>query len=345
MKKINIDSWKEFKVGDLFEIRPTKNYNLINSKLFETQGETPVVVNSSYNNGIGGYVNLDPTESGGIITFSDTTSSSAIFYQEKDFIGYSHVQGMYPYDNKWTKNSMLFFLTAFKKAAHLLGFDYVNKFTREIAKEIVVKLPVINNELDYKGMEKYIESSLISIENYLGSLGKIDNFRKNSISKDGWKKFKIGDIFEVSRPSARSQSKYDDGEVPFVASGNYNNGVLRKCRPLDEEILDKGNCITVSPVDGSSFYQDVDFLGRGGAGSSIIILRNKTMNKYSGLFLCTIISKVCSKYSYNDMGNKDSIKEEYIKLPVDKNGNPDWIYMAEYIKKMFNIYKYDIISK
>ena len=157
MKKINIDSWKEFKVGDLFEIRPTKNYNLINSKLFETQGETPVVVNSSYNNGIGGYVSLDPTESGGIITFSDTTSSSAIFYQEKDFIGYSHVQGMYPYDNKWTKNSMLFFLTAFKKAAHLLGFDYVNKFTREIAKEIVVKLPVINNELDYKG-RSFIEN-------------------------------------------------------------------------------------------------------------------------------------------------------------------------------------------
>lgn len=49
--------------------------------------------------------------------------------------------------------------------------------------------------------------------------------------------------------------------------------------------MDKGNCITVSPVDGSAFYQETDFLGRGGAGSSILMLYNADINKYSGLFL------------------------------------------------------------
>ena len=69
-----------------------------------------------------------------------------------------------------------------------------------------------------------------------------------------WKEFVIKDLFTVKRPSARSQANYDDGDVPFVASGNFNNGVLKYLEPKKDEILDAGNCITVSPIDGSSFY-------------------------------------------------------------------------------------------
>ena len=54
---------KGFRVGDLFDIRPTKSYGLTNIRLFETKGNVPVVVNSSLNNVIGGYVNLQPLES------------------------------------------------------------------------------------------------------------------------------------------------------------------------------------------------------------------------------------------------------------------------------------------
>ena len=68
-----------------------------------------------------------------------------------------------------------------------------------------------------------------------------------------WKEFVIRDIFNVKRPNARSSSKYADGEIPFVASGNFNNGIEKFLEPQKNEILDKGNCISVSPVDGSSF--------------------------------------------------------------------------------------------
>lgn len=53
------------------------------------------------NNGIGGYVDLAQTGEGGMITFSDTTpGSKTAFYQPIDFIGYSHVQGLYPYNSE-----------------------------------------------------------------------------------------------------------------------------------------------------------------------------------------------------------------------------------------------------
>ena len=149
-----------------------------------------------------------------------------------------------------------------------------------------------------------------------------------------WKEFVIKDLFTVKRPSARSQANYEDGNVPFVASGNFNNGVLKYLQPKENEILDSGNCITVSPIDGSSFYQEDDFLGRGGAGSSIILLYNPNLNLYNGYFIATVIRTVCRKYAYSDMANKDTIGAEKIKLPVDETGNPDFSYMESYMKNL-----------
>lgn len=154
----------------------------------------------------------------------------------------------------------------------------------------------------------------------------------SKIDTSKWEEFKISSLFKVKRPAARSQSNYEDGEVPFVASGNYNNGVLKYLSPKKDETLDKGNCITVSPIDGSAFYQKDDFLGRGGAGSSIILLYNDKMNEYSGCFIATVIRAICNKYYYSDMANKDVIAEETIKLPVDENHQPDFFYMESYMK-------------
>ena len=86
MKKIDTSKWKEFVVGDLFDIHPTKAYKRINIELFEENGTNPVVVNTGFNNGVGGYANLDCTEKAGTITFTDTAAKStdSFFYQEKE---------------------------------------------------------------------------------------------------------------------------------------------------------------------------------------------------------------------------------------------------------------------
>lgn len=149
-----------------------------------------------------------------------------------------------------------------------------------------------------------------------------------------WKEFVIKDLFDIRRPQARKQADYIEGDTPFVTSGNFNNGVIKYLSPKDNEELDKGNCITVSPVDGSCFYQENDFLGRGGAGSSIIILNNENLNIYNGLFICCVIYKVCKKYEYQDMANSKVIGDEKIKLPVKTNGNPDFSYMEQYMKNL-----------
>lgn len=62
--------FQSFKIKELFDIHPTKSYNLTNSQLFCNDGKVPVVTNTSENYGRSGFSNLKPTEHD-IITFSD----------------------------------------------------------------------------------------------------------------------------------------------------------------------------------------------------------------------------------------------------------------------------------
>ena len=152
-----------------------------------------------------------------------------------------------------------------------------------------------------------------------------------------WKTFHISDLFTVKRPAARNKDDYKEGPVPFVASGSVNNGVMKCCQSFDDEKLDAAGCITVSPVDGSAFYQPYDFLGRGGAGSSILMLYRDGLNLYTGQFIAKMVSNTCSgKYDYGHMGNKDSIKREQIMLPVTDDGNPDFQFMEDFIRELID---------
>ncbi len=153
-------TWQSFKLGDLFEIRPTKAYNLTNSHLFDSNAKNPVVTNSSLNNGISGYSSLEPTEKGNQITYSDTTTSEGIFYQKRPFIGYSHVQGLYPlkYHEFWNEKTLLYIVTAFKKVA-CGRFNYGNKFNRKIASGMSIILPTNQHgKIDFHFMRTFINA-------------------------------------------------------------------------------------------------------------------------------------------------------------------------------------------
>jgi hypothetical protein len=148
--------------------------------------------------------------------------------------------------------------------------------------------------------------------------------------RDGkWEEFRIGDIFEVLPTKTREILHYsNNGLIPFVASGANNNGIEKYVDSHDEE-LDKGNCVTVSSLDCSSFYQKKDFLGRG--HGAVNRLYHEKMNKNIGLFLSVLIKKLGAKYNYGRQCFLEKLKNETIFLPV-KNSQPDWEYMDDYIK-------------
>lgn len=181
--------FKKYRVGDLFDIHPTNAYKMSNADLYLTKGRTPVLSNSSTNNGIGGYSGLEPTEKGGIITFSDTTTGGdTMFYQADDFIGYPHVQGMYPFiADKWDEKCCLYAISTIRKAAGD-GWSYAVKFNRALVRELMVELPVIENsnpnheytvdDIDWRYMRDHIteleRDHITELDAYLRATGLND---------------------------------------------------------------------------------------------------------------------------------------------------------------------------
>ncbi len=180
---------------------------------------------------------------------------------------------------------------------------------------------------------------------------KIEKTNTGELVIDKWQEFEISRLFEIKSPASRSIKKYEEGEVPYVSSGSVNNGIISYLAPKENEKLEEGGCITVSPLDGSSFFQEEDFLGRGGAGSAISLLYNSNLNRYNALFICTVIKRAAQKFDYSDAFTSDNLKTLRLKLPTlcndddsyyfdnekrysDKGYVPDWKTMEMYMKEI-----------
>lgn len=338
MNKNDISNWRKFIIGDLFDIRKGTRLTKANMK----EGDHPFVGASAINNGITAMIaNDEHLHEGNTITITYNGSVGEAFYQEKPFWASDDVNVLYP---KFEINKYIAFFIIPVLKSKGKKYAFIDKWKKEDMERDTIMLPADKNgNPDFSSMEEYmkkLEIKVISSLYKLQSAKRLSDFSNADVTE--WGYFSINSIFTVIRPAPRSQISYQVGNVPFVASGNYNNGVIKYVLPKTDEALNKGNCISISPIDGSTFYQPVDFLGRGGAGSSIILLYNEKLNKYNGLFIAATIQKVCRKYIYNDMANKGTISNEVIKLPVNKAGAPDFLYMEKYMKNLENRAKNNI---
>lgn len=338
MNKIDVVGWKQFKICELFITEKTGNRlqvptgaSIKRTELIE--GIIPRITVTGLNNGVYGYYDCKTSDPNYRVfeNFISVSFLGTVFYQEGKASLDMKVHCLKPVNVVLNKYTGEYLVTCLRKS--LKDSRYSDQISSTVLPRLDIKLPVDKyGNPNFSYMETYMKNLEITVGASLDKLKTVNNFSKsNKLADARWKQFKIGDIFEATRPAARSQSNYETGEAPFVASGNYNNGVLKYLKPKEGEVLDKGNCITVSPIDGSAFYQKNDFMGRGGAGSSVILLYNPKLNRYNGLFIATVIRQVCSKYVYNNMANKDVIAQEIIKLPADEAGAPDYGFMTDYM--------------
>lgn len=327
---VEISNWKEFRVGDLFDIHPTKTIEGVNAEMCNG-GKTPLVVNQSYNNGVAGMCNFEPTERGGIITFSDTWEGNTFFYQPEDFIGFAHVQGMYP-KQYITPKCMLFLCTMLDFDARG-RFSYGRKKRRDIIAEVRLKLPADNEDNpDWEAMELYIDSLH---HKPLTTKNKSDNAFELDV--ENWKEFRFGDLIS-NIYKARAINKDDltlasdfQHSIRYITRTEENNGceLLADVRMVDEQNIENGNAISIGDTTATCFYQDEKFI----TGDHMVVVRaNNWLNKYTALFVLAILNNERYKYSYGRAFLMDRIKETIVKLPATSTGSPDWQFMENYIK-------------
>lgn len=343
MNKINISNWREFKLEEMFDIHPTKAYKYTNKHLLNEEGKNPVIGNSAYNNGIIGYSLLDSTEKGNIITFSDTTSAEAVFYQKNPFIGYSHIQGLYPYEeyDKWNEYSYLFLLTAIKRASKLLGVDYVNKFTREMAKNIEVKLPVDKyGNPDYEYMEISIKRLETKVNKYLNNLQLLKIDKHEKLNLDKWKRFNLYDkeLFTIDSGNKlnKSQMSMINPTVNFIGRANKNNGITAEVDQIEGIEPYKNGYLTLAlggEYLGSCFIQPKDFYTSQNVN---VLIPNKEISHNAKQFISIMIFREARTYykAFVDELNRHVKTDFSILLPVNNDGCINWEYMEKYIEKI-----------
>jgi Type I restriction modification DNA specificity domain len=150
--------FSEFKVGDLFEINPTKYYRLQNTEIITKDGIIPLISNSSEDNGVMGFSNLNPLNAGNTLTCSDTTlGAETMFYQKDSFIGYSHIQHFVPKFTGFNKAIAIIIISACRVST-ASKYDYGNKFNRSAMNGTGIQLPTLNSEPDYSLMETFISA-------------------------------------------------------------------------------------------------------------------------------------------------------------------------------------------
>lgn len=342
MKNLDEKMWKPSVVNEIF--------NTINATKGKTTGQliaggdVPYIAAAKTNNGCAGIYSSKPypewVSEGNAIVFVQLGDGAAglAYYIPMPFIGMSGKTSC-GYFHDLNKDNGIFIARCL--SANKAIFSHGHSWTGKRLKKTKFMLPVTDfGGPDYEYMTEYtrqkreamLKKYRVYVEKRIAELGEVVEI--SALDEKEWCEFRIGELFKVSRPAARNKNDYQAGDIPFVASGSVNNGVMKFCDPFESEQLDDGCCITVSPVDGSTFFQPMNFLGRGGAGSSILMLRCSGLNLYRGQFIARAIQQTCSKYTYGHMGNKDNIKRERIMLPVTESGEPDYEYMEQYAKNL-----------
>lgn len=144
-----------------------------------------------------------------------------------------------------------------------------------------------------------------------------------------WQKIKLGDLFEIYTSSNKNYLESEDGNVPYISSTRFNNGVSSF---VQAETIQNKNTITVARNGsvGSAFYHSYNYCA---SPDDIRIFKPKfKINKYIALFLCTLIEKEKFRFAYGRKFGTKRMQITTIKLPMQKNNTIDWQWIEDYVK-------------
>lgn len=335
--KLTDVEWGEFKVKDIFEVTNSKPYHKNNLKI--TKKGIPYITRTSFNNGLEEIVENINVHKNPKNTISLGAENADFFYQSVEYITGNK---MYIIQNdNISKNVGIFLVQSFRNSIKDCGFGYGKGLTGTRFKERIVILPMDSQgQPNWQFMEDYIKQ-----EQKQQAQKIIDYYERKLVELAGdvvgldkveWKTFKLGDIFDLVTKSSKGlnhlEKNTSDG-ISYVGATNRNNGVLDFVK-RKENLIYSGNAIAfIRNGEGSmgySVYKKEDFI----ASQDITVGYNQYLNEYNAKFITTIADQVRGKYNFGYKRNQERLKRETLVLPSDEEGNPDFQYMSDFVKKL-----------
>lgn len=343
MLKLSEKNWSEFFIKDLFITETYKNKlqmptgAYINKKDLQ-EGLIPRITVTSQNNGIDSFCISKNKNFRTFTNFISVSFLGTIFYHPYTASIDMKVHCLQLKDRSLNQYLSLFLISEIKKSIE--NASYGNQLSSTDLPNKKIMLPVDSEGVpDYIYMEKYTEKVVAEKrQKYL-------NYCTNSIILGGgvqlsvdctnntiWKEFFVRDIFPIVQRGKRLiKDNQVLGDIPYISSSALNNGVDNFIGN-DKGVRKFSDCLSLanSGSVGSCFYEPFEFV----ASDHITHLKNIDLTPYQYLFIATVLNRLSEKYNFNREINDKRISREKVLLPIDKNGNPDYAFMEDYVKRI-----------
>lgn len=328
---LNVDSWKEFRLGDLFsEMYKAEAHVKGELECYDVPLDNTIrfVSRTEMNNGCDCYVlnnGLSGIEKANAIAIGDTTATC--FYQGEDFVCGDH---MVICRADWINlHTALFIISILKQEKY--KYSYGRAFKMELISNTMLKLPAAaDNTPDWDYMESYIKSLN---HKPLATANRGGGYGSHTLGVETWKDFCLGDYFEIKKGKRLTSDEQTEGSTPYIGAIDSNNGIANY---IGQDAIHAGNTISLSYNGsvGEAFYQPKPFWATDDV--NVLYFREENgvaFNKYIALFVCAVLRQEKYRYSYGRKWVLESMKSTVIKLP-EKSGKPNWSYMEDYIKSL-----------
>lgn len=159
-----------------------------------------------------------------------------------------------------------------------------------------------------------------------------------SLSNNKYKEFYFGSLIsEIYKAKAINKNDLEvannkSTSICYITRTWENNWceMFADISWINKEYIEKWNAITIWDTTATCFYQEKQFI----AWDHMVVIRSDWLNKYTWLYIVTLLNKEQYKYSYGRAFVKDKIKNTVLKLPIDDLWNPDREFMEDYIKSL-----------
>lgn len=328
--KLDTKNWQPFKVGDLF-------YKLENGKANQTmleegedcfyvgakRSENGVMFRCAYNDAL--------IQKGNCIIFICNGEGSVGYanYMSMDFIGTTDIVAGYNKNLNEYTGPFIATVASLERPK----FSYGRKW-KKFLKNTELYLPVDGSgNPDWPFMENYIKSLYskpVTTKNSPSAQTKL--------VRDNFAEFVVGDLIDdiykgkAINKDELTEAGCNDIGIRYITRTAEDNGceLLAKLDEVPVAFIEKGNAISIGDTTATCFYQDEQFI----VGDHMVVIRAKWLNKYSGLYITTLLNREQYKYSYGRAFVMDKIKNTVLKLPVTPEGEPNWQFMENYIKSL-----------
>lgn len=147
-----------------------------------------------------------------------------------------------------------------------------------------------------------------------------------------WRKVKIIDLFQVGTGYRLTKKQRQSGDIPFVSSSKFNNGIIDDINNPDDLTLGKPNTITVS-MKGSiiALYHDEPYL----CSDSVAVLTPRMYIHPQELkFIAAIITYLIRDFDYFNQLNRRKVRELCIYIPYTSYGERDFGFMCQFVNDL-----------